>query len=132
MTESLTRRQLAKAATRAKVLSAAKLLFEIDGYERATIRDIARVAEMSTGAVFASFAGKAELYATIYGRPPISPEVGAELLRTLREIAAGNFDCAYHQRFMAAQGRAEAAIVRATNPEATQDAEAAAAMRGAA
>lgn len=58
----LTRRALAKQRTREKVLEAAKRLFMERGYEGATIRDIAAGAGMSTGAVFASFTDKAELF----------------------------------------------------------------------
>jgi AcrR family transcriptional regulator len=56
------RRALAKQQTREKVVAAARELFTRRGYEGATIRDIARAAGMSTGAVFASFADKAELF----------------------------------------------------------------------
>ena len=58
----LTRRALAKQRTRDRVLSAARRLFSERGYEGATIRDIAQAAGMSTGAVFASFADKTELF----------------------------------------------------------------------
>ena len=58
----LTRRALAKQRTRERVLSAARQLFSERGYEGATIRDIAQAAGMSTGAVFASFADKTELF----------------------------------------------------------------------
>ena len=53
-----TRRALAKQQTRAKVLAAARELFGAQGYEGATIRDIAAAAGMSTGAVFANFAAR--------------------------------------------------------------------------
>ena len=56
------RRALAKQKTRAKVLKAARRLFSEQGYEGATIRDIAEAAGMSTGAVFASFADKSDLF----------------------------------------------------------------------
>ncbi len=59
-----TRRALAKQQTRAKVLAAARELFSTQGYEGATIRDIA-AAGMSTGAVFANFADKSELFREI-------------------------------------------------------------------
>ncbi|WP_297511206.1 TetR/AcrR family transcriptional regulator [uncultured Caulobacter sp.] len=58
----LTRRALAKQRTRERVLAAARRLFSERGYEGATIRDIAQAAGMSTGAVFASFADKSELF----------------------------------------------------------------------
>jgi len=58
----LTRRALAKLRTRQTVLEAAKQLFTERGYEEATVRDIARAAGMSTGAVFANFTDKADLF----------------------------------------------------------------------
>jgi AcrR family transcriptional regulator len=60
-----TRRALAKLATREKILVSARDLFAEKGYERATIRDIAAAAGMSTGAVFASFSDKSELFQEI-------------------------------------------------------------------
>lgn len=56
------RRALAKQRTRERLLSAAKRLFIERGYESATIRDIAQAADLSTGAVFASFSDKADLF----------------------------------------------------------------------
>ncbi|CAN5265765.1 TetR/AcrR family transcriptional regulator [soil metagenome] len=61
----LNRRQAAKVRTRQKVLDAARGLFAERGYEPATIRDIARAAGMSTGAVFANFQDKAELFEAV-------------------------------------------------------------------
>lgn len=66
----------AKARTRAKVLAVAASQFATQGYERTTIRTIAKEMRMSTGAIFANFKGKEELYQEIHGHPPISPEVG--------------------------------------------------------
>jgi len=67
-TPSLNRRQAAKARTREKVLDSAKTLFESKGYEQATIRDIAEGAHMSTGAVFANFDDKLDLFAAVLSR----------------------------------------------------------------
>ena len=58
----LTRRALAKLRTRNIVLEAAKKLFTERGYGPATVRDIATAAGMSTGAVFANFTDKADLF----------------------------------------------------------------------
>lgn len=67
MTKRLNKRQLAKAATRQKVLDAARKLWATPGsYERGTIRAIAREAGMSTGAIFANFDDKAALYAAAF------------------------------------------------------------------
>src|SRR5947208_16222081 len=60
-----TRRALAKQQTRAKVLAAARRLFSEEGYEGATIRDIAAAAGMSTGAVFANFTDKSDRFREI-------------------------------------------------------------------
>jgi AcrR family transcriptional regulator len=61
----LNRRQAAKIRTRGKVLASARALFAARGYEPATIRDIAKGADMSTGAVFANFQDKAELFEAV-------------------------------------------------------------------
>lgn len=58
----MTRRALAKMRTRQRLLGAARRLFITRGYEAATIRDIAAEADLSTGAVFASFSDKADLF----------------------------------------------------------------------
>lgn len=66
------KRALAKARTRARVLEAARRLFAERGYDRASIRDIAREAGLSTGAIFAGFRDKADLYAQAMHRTPPS------------------------------------------------------------
>jgi AcrR family transcriptional regulator len=58
-------RALAKQRTREKIVASAKQLFAERGYEGATIRDIAKAAGMSTGAVFASFTDKSDLFTEI-------------------------------------------------------------------
>ena len=78
----LNRRQAAKVRTRQKVLDAARSLFAERGYEPATIRDIAKGAGMSTGAVFANFQDKAELFEAVL------TEDLARLAETLRAAAA--------------------------------------------
>lgn len=83
----LNRRQAAKARTRDRVLRAATHLFRESGYDKATIRDIAKEAGMSTGAVFANFKDKAELYEVIHGHPPVPVEHGAHLLAIVRSLA---------------------------------------------
>jgi len=58
----MTRRAQAKQITYDKVLQAAKRLFIARGYEASTIRGIAAEAGMSTGAVFANFTDKTDLF----------------------------------------------------------------------
>jgi AcrR family transcriptional regulator len=60
-----TRRAAAKERTRGELLASARRLFTEKGYERATIRDIASGAGKSTGAVFASFSDKSDLFNAI-------------------------------------------------------------------
>ncbi|WP_419318482.1 TetR/AcrR family transcriptional regulator [Caulobacter sp. ErkDOM-E] len=96
----LTRRALAKQRTRERVLSAARRLFSERGYEGATIRDIAQAAGMSTGAVFASFADKTELfdeiltadYEVIYAQMVQAARAAA----TVDEALLGLFGVAYN------------------------------------
>lgn len=79
----MNRRQAAKVRTRLKVLDAARTLFAERGYDAATIRDIAKGAGMSTGAVFANFQDKAELFETVFS------EEMEGLLNDMRTGAAG-------------------------------------------
>jgi AcrR family transcriptional regulator len=58
-------RAQSKLKTRRRVLDAARQLFMERGYEAATIRDIATHAGLSTGAVFASFVDKTDLFNTV-------------------------------------------------------------------
>jgi AcrR family transcriptional regulator len=62
VSERPNRRAENKARTRQKVLESAKRLFMQRGYEGATMRDIAADAGLSTGALFANFADKADLF----------------------------------------------------------------------
>lgn len=77
-----TRRALAKQKTRERVLQAARALFAEKGFEGATIRDIAHHAGMSTGAVFASFSDKSELFEEV-----VLADVAAISAEMDREIA---------------------------------------------
>jgi AcrR family transcriptional regulator len=95
-----TRRALAKQQTRQKVLAAARKLFCEAGYEGATIRDIAAAAGMSTGAVFANFTDKSDLFREI-----MTGE-GASLLEQMREASAKGKDVEdrFVRMFMAGYG----------------------------
>ncbi|AAK22717.1 TetR/AcrR family transcriptional regulator [Caulobacter vibrioides] len=95
----LTRRALAKQRTRERVLAAARRLFSERGYEGATIRDIAQAAGMSTGAVFASFADKSELFEEIltadYEVIYAQMIQAARTAKTVDEALLGLFGVAY-------------------------------------
>jgi AcrR family transcriptional regulator len=94
-----TRRALAKQQTRERILAAARQLFIERGYEGATIRDIAREAGMSTGAVFASFADKAELFDEIVAADyrALEAEMAAAVqdARDVESALLGLFGAAY-------------------------------------
>lgn len=72
-TPPVNQREAAKQATRAKVLDAARALFEDPGYDATTVRMIAERAGVSAGSVFATFASKEELLAVIVaeGHPKV-------------------------------------------------------------
>ncbi|HYC75084.1 TetR/AcrR family transcriptional regulator [Brevundimonas sp.] len=95
-TPRLNRRQAAKVRTRQKVLDAARQLFAERGYEPATIRDIAKGAGMSTGAVFANFQDKAELFEAV-----LSTDMG-KLAGTMKAAAAA--EGSVRTRLLAALG----------------------------
>ena len=58
-------RQSRKAATRERVVAAARELFGSQGYEGATIRQIANLAGVSVGSVFTNFASKGEILSEV-------------------------------------------------------------------
>jgi AcrR family transcriptional regulator len=60
-----TRRDLAREETRQKILEAGAKLFAERGFEAATLRDVAKSAGLSTGALFVSYANKAELFVEV-------------------------------------------------------------------
>ncbi len=58
-------RAQSKERNRQKILDSAMVLFRERGYEAATLRDIARGAGLSTGALFANFTDKTEIFLTV-------------------------------------------------------------------
>ncbi len=58
-------RAQSKERNRQKILESAMALFRERGYEAATLRDIARGAGLSTGALFANFNDKTEIFLTV-------------------------------------------------------------------
>ena len=68
---SFTARAYKKSQTRERLIDAARSAFIDRGYEAATIRDIATMADLSTGAVFVTFADKADLFNAVMVREKI-------------------------------------------------------------
>jgi AcrR family transcriptional regulator len=109
-------RQQGKARSRQRLLDAARRLFMERGYEAATVRDIAAAAGLSTGAVFASFSDKADLFRQVMdvdGRAEVdamraaaagSGPVEAKLLALLS--AASAYQLQQPQLLRAAEGAA--------------------------
>ena len=58
-------RKSQKEATRQRVLGAARDLFETQGYEETTVREIARKAEVSVGSVFTTFSSKGDILSQV-------------------------------------------------------------------
>ena len=86
MTVRVNRRVAAKAATRAKLIAAAERLWERPGsYEAATMRGIAAEAGVSTGAIFANWPGKEDLWREAMG---YEPPVDCEAVRRALQVQA--------------------------------------------
>lgn len=72
-------RARSKERNRLKILESATSLFRERGYEAATLRDIARGAGLSTGALFANFTDKTEIFLTVIG------DENAHVVQVMRE-----------------------------------------------
>lgn len=75
-----------KANTRARLLISARAVFAAKGYTGATMRLIADHAEMSTGAIFINWPGKAEVYREVYGHAPLTADQGRDLMQAAHLI----------------------------------------------
>lgn len=73
------KRVLAKARTTTRVIEAARFAFTNTGYYPSGVRDIARRAGMSTGAVFATAPDKESLWVLAMGGPPPSLDLAEEV-----------------------------------------------------
>ncbi len=94
MSDRLNKRENAKAATRKKVINGAKALWAEPGSYKekggAGIREIAAHIKMSTGAVFANFETKDDLWRAAFGsEPPIDSvltRAAPELFQALQDL----------------------------------------------
>ena len=77
--QTLGARAQSKERNRQKILESAMTLFRERGFEAATLRDIARGAGLSTGALFANFSDKNEIFLTVV------EEENARVIRVMRE-----------------------------------------------
>ncbi len=75
-------RQRQKAETRARLQDAGRALFLKNGYDATTVKDIAELAGVAVGSLFAHFESKADLLRSLYFEGPGSPiEQGLEAAR---------------------------------------------------
>ena len=69
-------------ATRDRIIETATSLFASDGYAASSIRDIASRSGVSSGAIYATFAGKADILAEAVGKSIAADleDLGADVL----------------------------------------------------
>jgi AcrR family transcriptional regulator len=93
-------REAQKAATRQRVLDAARSLFDSQGYAETTIRAIAKAAGVSVGSVFTSFASKSEILSHVMAErlgelyaelDQVAPHLRGSTADRLRSIFAIHF-----------------------------------------
>lgn len=139
--------------TKADLLTAAAAVFARKGYDGASISDICREANLSSGAVYAHYAGKAELFVEVvkqHGRRQLSALTGVDLGDVAHPIGrvpdvAGFFETAgaafrsaettgdsslILESIMASRRHPEVAALLASWVEASEDAMAGALRRG--
>jgi AcrR family transcriptional regulator len=97
-----------RARTRAKLLEAARQLIREKGFEHTTLRDVARLAGMTSGAIYGNFKNRDELFialAEAYWKP-IKPEFqpGSTFAEKMRALAKATID-SIPERRLAAGGR---------------------------
>lgn len=99
--EAVRPRQSQREATRAKVLAAARELFDAHGYQGTTIREIARHAGVAVGSVFTTFSSKGEILSEVmqarleplYGEiDRVMPHVRGSTADRLRTLFAIHFE----------------------------------------
>ena len=83
-------RQSQKEATRNRVIVAARELFDVQGYQGTTIREIARHAGVSVGSVFTTFASKGEILSQVMQER--LDQLYAELDRVLPHLRGSTSD----------------------------------------
>ena len=94
-------REQQKQATRARVMDAARDLFDRVGYEETTIRAIAEKAGVSVGSVFTTFSSKADILSQVIAERTaaltaelerVTPHLRGSLTDRLSSIMAVHFD----------------------------------------
>lgn len=92
------------AATRDKLVTVARRMFQHDGYDEVTIREVSKAAGYSTGAVYTHFKDKAAMFEEAMGEP--APDMIAFLDEVIATARAGD------ERVLFAQLRERAVVLR--------------------
>jgi AcrR family transcriptional regulator len=95
-----------RTRTRAKLLAAARELIREVGYERTTLREVARRAGMTSGAIYGNFRDREDLFialADVYW-PPIAPQIApdATFEDVLRALATALIEAIPERRLVVA------------------------------
>lgn len=77
------------AQTRARILTVARALFVMDGYEHVSLRKIAKAADVTIGAISHHWPSKEALFTEAAGRAPMNDTQAAIGLCALKAIANG-------------------------------------------
>jgi AcrR family transcriptional regulator len=97
-----------RARTRAKLLAAARELIREKGYEHTTLREVARRAGMTSGAIYGNFRDRDDLFIALADAywPPLAPRLSpqASVAEMMHALAAALID-ALPERRLAAAGR---------------------------
>lgn len=122
MTKKNDSRKARKAATRQRVIEGAREAFKVLDYNEATIRGLAKAIGMSTGAVYANFEAKDDLWREAMGtNPPVDGPMtrAAPMLASaaiLARTAIKVFGDSQSETCMAAVKKIDAAIELASSP----------------
>lgn len=87
-----TKRKEAAAVTKAKVLDVAREQFATFGFERTNLRQVALLSGYSTGAIFASYRSKEQLFEACFGSPPPPVSVPAFLEKVVDAARLASID----------------------------------------
>jgi AcrR family transcriptional regulator len=106
--------------TRVALLEAARALIREKGYERTTMEEVARRADMTTGAIYGNFKNRDDLFIALGQAywPPVAPRVapGATFAEAMRALAEATL-AAVHDRTPVAVGRLTGLAYTLTSPE---------------
>src|SRR5689334_7272918 len=97
-----------RARTRAKLLAAARELIREQGHERVTLREVARRAGMTRGAIYGNFRDREDLFIALADAywAPVKPQIGPNAtFADLMEAMAAALIEALPERRLAGGGR---------------------------